>query len=228
MAQATQQAKQLQSGYEVIVTGQYYAAQDRSKVIRAFGPETFFLPETMTLKTGYVYQEKKIAEGHTIKRAVPKMEKVNSLKWAMHIVQRYLLPARLAEKHKDFVRFRTCTITNTKHVTKEVDPSTDLREENIQNMTLEQLRTLCTIKAVPIPIDDFADIAEARKAVQDELQNLKLAEKKSRTAPVETAEEAETAEDELPLESSADDREQVDFQEGSIATSKVDDDDLFA
>jgi hypothetical protein len=203
---------ELKSGYEITCSGTFFATQDRNKVLRTWGPETFFLPENMTIKTGYVYKEVKVG-GHPIKRAVEKKETVNSLQWASHIIQRYLLPSRLASKHKDFVRFRTCVITNTKRVTKAVDPAEDLDEKNIGTMTLEQLRTLCAIKAMPVPLDDFADIEEARIAVRNDLQNLKLAAKANIAEPAaDTIEEPEV---------------EV-IGEGTITTAPVTDDDLLS
>lgn len=203
---------EVQSGYEITCSGQFFAAQDRSKVIRTFSNEVFFLPEFSTIRTGYEWKETKQG-GHTIKRSVPKMERVNSLQWASHLIQRYYLPARLAAKHKDFVRFRICTITNTRRVTKEVT-QTDLREENIATMTLEQLRSLCALRAVALPLDSFADISEARIAVRDELSNLKLAERKSTPTPevdsIPEAPETETF-----------------GAEGTIMTAPVTDDELF-
>jgi hypothetical protein len=214
---AKAQETQIQSGYEITVSGQYYAAQDRSKVIRVFSNEKFFLPEYSTIKTGFMWKEVKLGPNTPpVKRAVPKMEKVNSLQWASHLVQRYYLPARLAAKYPDFTRFRTCTITNTKRVTKEVSIADDLREENIPNMTLEQLRTLCTVKAMPIPLDDFADITEARAAVQDELQNLKLAEKKNKQV-----------EPELTTETVPEEAETETVGDATITTAPVTDDELF-
>lgn len=206
--------KKVVAGYEITVNGTFFASQDRNKVLRTFGNETFFLPEFSTIRTGYMWKETKQG-GHTIKRSVPKMERVNSLQWASHIVQRYFLPARLAAKYKDFVRFRTCVIVNTKRVAKEMDAASDLREENIATMTLEQLRALCALRAVALPLDSFADINEARTAVRDELSNLKLAERKQSTAP------------EPELTPEAPEVETI-GAEGSIVTSPVNDDDLFS
>jgi len=218
-------AQQTQSGYEVTCSGQFYATQDRSKVLRTFSGEVFFLPETMTIKTGFKYVEMQLGSGdktHKIKRAVPKMEKVNSLAWSQHIIQRYMLPARLAAKYKDFSRFRTCVITSTKRVNRAVSAADDLSEENIPVMTLEQLHTLCTIKAMQVPLDDFADIVEARRAVMDELQNIKLAEAKNKVQPEEAAEEISTPE---PAEKA----ETEDLKGGgSITTAPVTDDDLLS
>jgi hypothetical protein len=101
-------------------------------------------------------------------------------------------------------------------VTKEVSIADDLREENIPNMTLEQLRTLCTVKAMPIPLDDFADITEARAAVQDELQNLKLAEKKNKQV-----------EPELTTETVPEEAETETVGDATITTAPVTDDELF-
>lgn len=210
---------EIRSGYEITASGTFFAAQDRNKVLRTWGPETFFLPEFSTIKTGFKWQETKRGD-IVIKRAVPKIEKVNSLAWASHLIQRYYLPARLAAKHKDFVRFRTCVITNTKRVTKEIAVSSDLREENIPTMTLEQLRTLCAISAVAIPLDDFADIAEARKAVQDELQNIKLAQRKKSSSPALEPNEEPEAEPESQSEAP----ETEEYGEGTIQTSAVDPD----
>lgn len=217
-----------QAGFEVVCTGQFYATQDRSKVLRTWGPETFFLPETMTIKTGFKYVELQLGSGdksHKIKRAVPKMERVNSLAYASHIIQRYMLPARLASKHKDFSRFRTCVITSTKRVNRAVSAADDLSEENIPVMTLEQLRTLCTIKAMQVPLDDFADIAEARRAVMDELQNIKLAEAKAKVQPTEEVEEIGAPSTEVTEE--VPETEELKGG-GSITTAPVTDDDLLS
>ena len=161
--------------------------------------------------------------GHKLKRAVPKMEKVNSLQWASHIIQRYMLPARLAAKHKDFVRFRTCIITSTRRVSQAVSAADNLVEENIPTMTLEQLRTLCTIKALQVPLDDFANIAEARVAVRDELQNIKIAERK---AKIETALTEDIPE---PAPAPAEEAETETLKGGgTITTAPVTDDDLLS
>lgn len=204
---------EVQAGYEITCSGQYYASQDRNRVIKTFSNEVFFLPEFSTIRTGYEWKETKQG-GHTIKRSVPKVERVNSLQWASHLIQRYFLPARLASKYPDFTRFRICTITNTRRVTKEM-ATADLREEKIGEMTIEQLRALCALKAVSLPLDNFADIKDARIAVRDELSNLKLAERKKNPEP-----EPEPAAEAPEVETIGAD--------GSIVTSPVNDDDLFA
>jgi hypothetical protein len=131
-----------------------------------------------------------------------------------------MLPARLAAKHKDFVRFRTCIITSTRRVSQAVSAADNLVEENIPTMTLEQLRTLCTIKALQVPLDDFANIMEARTAVRDELQNLKLAERKANVS--------ESAADEI-LPPAAEEAETETLKGGgSITTAPVTDDDLLS
>lgn len=171
-------AKTTEVGYEITARGTFFAAQDRNKVLRTWGPEVFEMPLTMKIKTGFMWKEESRG-GHKIKRAVPRFEEVNCLAWANHIVQRYLLPARLSAKYKDFVRFHTCQIINTSQVHIDKKAAESLKEENIETMTLEQLRALCALKAVALPLDSFADVTEARKAVRDELQNLKLAERRA-------------------------------------------------
>jgi hypothetical protein len=215
---STSSAKQT-PGYVVTVRGQYWAMDDRKKTIKTYGPESFFLPEKQNIRVGYEYKMIEI-EGAKIKRSMPKFQEVNSLAYALHIIQRYLLPARLASKHPDCVRFRTCVITNTRRSTPKDTELVAVSESNVKEMSLEQLRVLANLKGLAIPLDGFASVHDARQAVQDELDNMRLAIKEQ-DHETDLSEES-TAQDE--------ERETEDYENGQIETSKVspEESDLFA
>lgn len=205
-------------GYVVTVRGQYFASGEHKRAIKTYGPESFFLPEKQTIRVGYEYKMITV-EGAKIKRSLPKMQEVNSLAYALHIIQRYLLPARLAVKYPDYIRFRTCVITNTRRSTPKDLATLSTSEDNIKEMSLEQLRVVANLKGLVIPLDSFATVQDARQAVQDELDNLRLALK-------EQDHENEPELDE-PAEEAPEDEE---FKDGNIRTQKVDpeESDLFA
>lgn len=204
-------------GYVVTVRGQYFASGEHKRAIKTYGPESFFLPEKQTIRVGYEYRMITV-DGAKIKRSLPKMQEVNSLAYALHIIQRYLLPARLAVKHPDYIRFRTCVITNTRRSTPKDLAVLGSPEENIKDMSLEQLRVVANLKGLVIPLDSFATVQDARQAVQDELDNMRLAIK-------------EQAHESAPdLEESTDSTDEDESEDGSIKTQKVDpeESDLFA
>lgn len=220
---ALNQAAQNSKGYIVTVRGQYYASGETKRMIRTYGPEAFFIPEKQNLKVGYEYKMISVG-GSKIKRSVPKMQEVNGLAYALHIIQRYLLPARLALKCKDYIRFRTCTIVDTRRATASDSQSKMLDESKIKEMSLEQLRTLVNLRGLAVPLDSFASIADARQAVQDELDNLKIALE---------AQDRDESDLEIPGVTSTSEGETSEYdsnEDGSIQTNVVDskEDDLFA
>lgn len=163
-------------GLEVTVKGQYYCNVERGKTLKIYKNEIFFLPETMIIQTGFENYIK-IIDGRRVKRARPKKEKVSTRIWIQHIIMRLCVPPRLKDKYEDYGGLRTCVIENIKRVqTMPHDDMAALDPSKIKNMSLSELQRFITMEGIPVPLNDFVDIDDARQAVSDEYDNVKKAE----------------------------------------------------
>lgn len=181
----------MQTGYELSVVGRYFSRAEKGKSLKNYGPEVFFLPSEMEIQTGYKWEET-VTDGHKIRRAVPKKERVNSLAWANHILKKYFLPTRLAEKHPDFVALQTQQIISSKKAERESAAISDVRKMKISDMSVPQLKELCIFEGLMLIFDSFPTVEDARRAVAMELAAKQKAQKPASSVQFPEPEQLET------------------------------------
>lgn len=165
---AEQQKTKMIPGYEFVVRGQYYSAKGRERKLKSFGPFTFFLPETVEVVTGRAIVTKKV-DGKPVKSSEQIISKLNAVRCANHVIQRQLLPVKLAEKHPDATTFRTCRIISTKRVLRPETDFINLADRDVMAMSIPELKQFCKLKGLDVQPTAFSDVEDARLAVQDEL-----------------------------------------------------------
>ncbi len=159
-------------GYDVTVRGQYQSASGKDRILKTFGPATFFLPEYVEIPNGKKKVQKtvnghinQVWEPQTAKRAVT----VDNV--ALWVIQRRLLPTWLAEHHPDCTTFRTCAIVpgGMKRVFRPKSEMLDMNK-SIDEMSIPELKHFCSMKQIAVPVSAFTDVKEAREAVRFELE----------------------------------------------------------
>lgn len=159
-------------GYDVTVRGSYYSADGNKRVLKVYGPATFFIPEFVEIPNGKKKVVKKDGDKVISTTYVPQTAKraVTIPNVARYVIMRRILPTWLAENHPDGVTFRTCDIVpgSMKRVMRDKSQALIL-DKPIKEMSLQELAAFCKLKSINTPISAFDDAAEARKAVQYEI-----------------------------------------------------------
>lgn len=158
-------------GYDVTVRGQYYSADGKNRVLKNFGPVTFFLPEYVTIPNGKKKIPKTIG-GHVqhvveqqyAKRAVTENDV------ALWVIQRRILPGWLGDHYPDCTTFRTAHIVpgSMKRVMRPKSEAVVLNKA-IEDMSMPELKAFCSQHHLAVPISAFGDVKDARMAVQLEV-----------------------------------------------------------
>jgi hypothetical protein len=190
-----------QPGYQVTCGGQYYAGTGRDKLVKTFKSEVFYIPQVVEIAIGRKYVEKAGPNGTKTRISVPDRKTVNGLKAAQHIIQRRLLAARLTEKYVDFTGVRTCQILDSKQVAEIPAEHIVDTTRPVKNMNLVELKTICAMESLNVNPAMFADLDDARSAVEQELKTVKR-ERPTETAPtgVLVSAGAVTADDGVPTD----------------------------
>jgi len=160
--------QEMVEGYEVTVRGQFYARDGKMKILKVFGPETFFIPKEVEVEAGRKIENKTV-NGQLMRKGVPVFRKCDGLVAAQHIIQRQLLPARLTENYPGSDGFRTCHIVNKKKVSKPADEVRLIDKMPLSKMTLGELQAFCKKRNIQLPVDQFGSPEDACEAVKQEL-----------------------------------------------------------
>jgi len=159
------------TGYNCVVRGTFHAASGKDRVLKTFGPATFFLPEYVEIPNGKKKSEV-IVNGakRIVIQSLTKKSSVAADNVALYIVQRRLLPTWLAENHPDAIGFRTCSITpgGMKRVQRPESELVNL-DRPVDQMSLQELTAFCKMKNLNVPVSAFKDVHEARVAVLAEM-----------------------------------------------------------
>lgn len=158
-------------GYDVTVRGTYQAASGKDRILKTFGPVTFFLPEYVEIPNGKKKVQKMI-DGRVVQTWEPQFAKraATADDVALWVIQRRLLPSWLADHHPDCTTFRTCAIVPS-GMKRVIRPKTAIVNLNksIDDMTLPELKHFCAMKQIPVAVSAFANVEEAREAIRFEM-----------------------------------------------------------
>lgn len=160
-------------GYDVTVRGQYHAASGKDRILKTFGPVTFFLPEYVEIPNGRK-KVQRVVDGRLTQMFEPQFAKksIATDNVALWVIQRRLLPTWLAQNHPDCVTFRTCQITpgGMKRVQR---PAADaiILDKPVREMSIHELAAFCKMKNLVVPVSAFKDVEEARAAVLMEMES---------------------------------------------------------
>ena len=157
-------------GYQIRARGQYYT---REKTLK-FYDLTFFIPKEVEIQVRREWKWFKSGKSK-IKRSVPVYDKVNGRENAQYIIQRLLLPSELAEKYQDALAAKTCRIGESKLAQGSASQYADISKKPISKMSKPELMRFCKLHSLDTPIDNFADIEDARQAVQDSFDDVRFA-----------------------------------------------------
>lgn len=158
-------------GFDVTCRGQYYASSGKDRLLKVFGPVTFFLPEYVEIPNGKKKTEKMIdGVKRTVHEPQTKRSSVAVDNVALWVIQRRLLPTWLAENHPDQVGFRTCQVTpgGMKRVQRPASQVINL-DKKVTEMSMQELAAFCRMKNLNVPVSAFKDVVEARAAVIAEM-----------------------------------------------------------
>lgn len=156
------------AGYEVTVRGQYQSISGKDRVLKNYGPVTFFLPEYVEMPNGKKRVNKTV-DGRVVQTWEPQFKKsaVTIDGVALYIVQRRLLPTWLGEKYPDAAQFRTCSIVpgGMKRVMRPAKDAVILNKP-VAEMSKHELAAYCKMHGLDVQVMAYADAAEAAEAVQ--------------------------------------------------------------
>lgn len=160
--------------YEVVVRGQYHSASGKDRILKTFGPVTFYLPETAEVPAGRKLITKKV-NGKDVKVSEPQtaIHSITKENVALYVVQRRLLPTWLVENMPDAVSFRTCYIVpgTLKRVLVPASSVAKLQKP-VSEMSLVELKAFCQAKGLSTQVSAFKDVLEARAAVEAEMAGM--------------------------------------------------------
>lgn len=159
-------------GFKVTCSGQYYAGSGRDKQLKMFKQEVFYIPQTVEIAIGRKFIEKLNKDGKKIKISVPDKKTVSGKAAAQHVIQRRLLGTRLAEKFEDFAGVRTCQILDIRPSAIPAEHIIDITRP-VEQMTLNELKTLVALESLDTNPAMFADLEDARMAIAQELREKK-------------------------------------------------------
>lgn len=160
-------ASKMSPGYEIRVSGQYYARDPNTSVksIKVYKPESFVFPKIVSYKKGMKKEVTEHEDGSTTSKVVPDVVKANAANVSLHLIKNYYIKDRLSEKYPDFVDVRTCSIFSKEETLIDPGETRDVTQQDVRDMTKAELLQYVTMNDITVSLSNYPDLGDAKNAV---------------------------------------------------------------